>query len=52
MKLSLETKEWRKGWLLFKDVFLRAQELSMPQHKTNREDLLVKLRDKKEIYKQ
>ena len=60
MKLSLETKEWRKGWLLFKDVFLRAQELSVPQNKKAGrggrkkawlgKDLLVKLREKYRLY--
>jgi len=62
VKLSLETKEWRKGWLLFKDVFLRAQELSVPQNKKAGrggrkkawlgKDLLVKLREEDGIYQQ
>ena len=47
---------------IFKDTFLRAQELSIPQHKKSRtggrklawlsKDLLVKLREKKEKYRQ
>ncbi|KAM9168311.1 very low-density lipoprotein receptor-like [Mergus octosetaceus] len=51
-----------QSWQLFKDIFLRAQELSIPMcNKSSREgrkpvrlrnDLLVKLRQKKELHRQ
>ena len=51
-----------QSWQQFKDAFLIAQELSIPQHKKLstggrkpawlNKDLLVKLKDKKEKYRQ
>ncbi|KFZ48070.1 hypothetical protein N321_02745, partial [Antrostomus carolinensis] len=51
-----------QSWQVFKDTFLRAQELCIPQHKKSSrggrklawlsKDLLVKLREKKEMYRE
>ena len=56
----LRDKEVEESWLLFKDAFLRAQELSIPQNKRASrggrklawlgKDLLGKWREKKGTY--
>ena len=65
MGLSLETvlgdSETEQSWQHFKDAFVRAQELSISQHKKSdrqgkkqgwlNKDLLVRLMEKKEKYK-
>ena len=65
MGLSWETvlgdSETEQSWQHFKDAFVRAQELSISQHKKSgrqskkqgwlNKDLLVRLMEKKEKYK-
>jgi len=51
-----------QNWKLFKDTFLKAKQLSIPQHKITRrrgkktawlsKDVLIKLRKKKNMYRQ
>ncbi|KFZ60398.1 hypothetical protein N338_05724, partial [Podiceps cristatus] len=59
-EVVLRDRNAEEGWLLFKDAFLRAQELSVPLKKVGRrgrkparlgKDLLAKLREKKGKYK-
>ncbi|KFZ66869.1 hypothetical protein N338_11098, partial [Podiceps cristatus] len=60
-EVVLRDRNAEEGWLLFKDAFLRAQELSVPlKKKVGRrgrkpawlgKDLLAKLREKKVKYK-
>ena len=62
MDTILRDNRTEQSWQHFKDAFLRAQELSIPQHKKSSrkgsksawlsKDLLVRLSEKKGIYRQ
>ncbi|KFQ14520.1 hypothetical protein N330_10734, partial [Leptosomus discolor] len=54
---ALRDKGAEQSWQIFKDAFHRAQELSIPRCKISAkegksQDLLVKLKDKKEMHRQ
>ncbi|KFP56376.1 hypothetical protein N322_05521, partial [Cariama cristata] len=61
-KTALRNKGAEHSWQVFKDAFLRAQELSIPRRKKSdkerkrpawlNHDLLVKLKGKKEMHRQ